>query len=129
MPPTVSLSALPYPIQRRMSSPRGGAAPRLLINHEPNHQVLTNLLAEWLCGAYASFRVSCMSVSARSCRSRSRQVAMISSNCAAGIGTPGMTSRIRRASSIKDQSIYRLMLNGQESSSEVLANLLVKRHQ
>jgi len=50
---------------------------------------------------YFFFSVSRMSVSARSCRSRLRQVAMISSNCAAGIGIPGMTPRIRRISSLK----------------------------
>ncbi len=46
-------------------------------------------------------RVSPTSVAALGSRSRSRQVAIIRSNCAAGMGSPGTTPRMRRTSSSK----------------------------
>jgi lipid-binding SYLF domain-containing protein len=49
------------------------------------------------------FSVNRTSVSARSCRSRSRHVAMICSNWLPEIGMPGTTARMRRASSSKFQ--------------------------
>ena len=74
------------------------------------HRVLTAVESDGVVppsapgGASPYGTVSWISLSVRSARSRSRQVAISSSNRGAWMGIPGITSRIGRASSLKSQT-------------------------